>query len=66
MIKMKTIYIKPESEVVIVKLVGSVLGGLNENGASKPSDEQLSKKNNLIFDNEEEGEASQSTNIWDK
>ena len=60
---MKAKYIKPESEVVIVKLNGSVLDGIGMGGQSKESDDPAAK-GNTIFEDEDEEDDGSSKNIW--
>jgi hypothetical protein len=62
---MKAKYIKPESEEVVVKLYNSVLDSIGLGGQTVEASD-VAAKGNKFFDDEEEGEASQSTNIWDK
>ena len=47
--KMKKQYIQPESHVVVVKLIGSVLAGIGFGNGSQGADE-LSRQSNDRFD----------------
>jgi hypothetical protein len=60
---MKAKYIKPESEVVIVKLKGSVLDSIGLGGQSTEASDPAAK-GNTIFEDEDEEDDGSSKNIW--
>lgn len=65
---MKTIYIKPEIDIVKLNLINSVLEdvGVNQDSKQGKWGDAGAKKNTQFEEDEPNDEVSQSNNLWDE
>ncbi len=64
---MKSKYIKPEMDIVDLRLVNGVLAGYDVNGGSAGTDDDHSATNSGFFDDENQDAISpQQPQLWDE